>query len=59
MLIYNIYFTPKDILRIDFVEDTLKLINPLRVIEGIKNPILRRYISKEDSDLNESNPNFR
>jgi len=36
ILVYNIYFNTKDILKIDFVEDTLKLIKPTRLIEGIK-----------------------
>jgi len=34
--IYNIYFTKKDILKIDFVEDVFKLIKKPKIIEGIK-----------------------
>lgn len=34
--IYNIYFTKKDILKIDFVEDFFKLIKRLKVVDGIK-----------------------
>jgi len=36
MMVYNIYFTSNNILKIDFVEDTLGLINKPRIVEGIK-----------------------
>ena len=36
MLVYYIYFTPKDSLRIDFVEDVQEIIKPPRIVEGIK-----------------------
>lgn len=36
ILVYNIYFSPKDTLKIDFVEDSLKLIKPTKLIEGIR-----------------------
>lgn len=42
ILVYNICFGAKDTLKIDFVEDTLKLIKPTRLIEGI------RIVSLED-----------
>lgn len=42
MLIYHIHFTSQDILKVDFVEDTLGLIKPTKVIEGI------RVLSLED-----------
>ena len=35
MMIYNISLTKKQVLRIDFVEDYLKLIRPLNVVNGI------------------------
>jgi len=42
ILIYNIHFSPKDTLKIDFVEDALGLIKPTRTVEGI------RILSLED-----------
>lgn len=42
ILIYNVHFGPKDILKIDFVEDVLRLIKPTRIIDGI------RILSLED-----------
>lgn len=42
ILIYSIHFSPKDTLKIDFVEDTLGLIKPTRSVEGI------RILSLED-----------
>ncbi|MBU4311552.1 MAG: nucleotidyl transferase AbiEii/AbiGii toxin family protein [Candidatus Omnitrophica bacterium] len=42
ILVYNIHFSAKDVLKIDFVEDTLKLIKPARFVEGI------RILSLED-----------
>lgn len=42
ILIYNIHFSPKDTLKIDFVEDTLGLIKHTRIVEGI------RILSLED-----------
>lgn len=42
ILMYNIRFSQKDSLKIDFVEDALKLIKPTRAVEGI------RVLSLED-----------
>lgn len=42
ILIYNIHFSAKDTLKIDFVEDALGLIKPTRIVEGI------RILSLED-----------
>jgi len=42
ILVYNIHFSAKDVLKIDFVEDALKLIKPARFVEGI------RILSLED-----------
>ncbi|MBU1147787.1 MAG: nucleotidyl transferase AbiEii/AbiGii toxin family protein [Candidatus Omnitrophica bacterium] len=36
ILVYNIYFGSKDTLKVDFVEDTLKLIKPTKLIEGVR-----------------------
>ena len=35
MSVYNIAFTQKDILKIDFVEDVFKLIKPTKSVEGV------------------------
>jgi len=42
ILIYNVHFGPKDTLKIDFVEDALRLIKPTMTLEGI------RILSLED-----------
>lgn len=42
ILVYNIHFTAKDVLKIDFVEDMTELIKPTRLVEGI------RILSLED-----------
>lgn len=42
MLVYHIYFTSQNILKVDFVEDVLGLIKPTKIIEGI------RVLSLED-----------
>lgn len=42
ILIYNIYFKSGDILKIDFVEDTIELLKPTMTVEGI------RILSLED-----------
>lgn len=42
ILIYNIYFNPRDTLKIDFIEDTIKLLKPTMAVEGI------RILSLED-----------
>ncbi len=41
-LIYDVHFSPKDTLKIDFVEDTLDLKKPTKTVEGI------RVLSLED-----------
>lgn len=42
MLVYNIHFSAKDILKLDFVEDTAELLKPAKAVEGI------RILSLED-----------
>ncbi len=42
MLIYNIHFSSKDTLKIDFVEDVFELMKPTKTVEGI------RVLSLED-----------
>lgn len=36
MLVYHVYFGPTQILKIDFIEDTLLLLKPAKRVEGIK-----------------------
>ena len=35
MMVYNIYFTPKNVLKIDFVEDSVDLIKEPKKVDGI------------------------
>jgi hypothetical protein len=42
ILVYNIHFSPKDMLKLDFVEDTVELLKPAKTVEGI------RILSLED-----------
>jgi predicted nucleotidyltransferase component of viral defense system len=42
MLLYNIHFNRNDMLKIDFVEDLLRLIKPTKTVEGV------RILSLED-----------
>ena len=36
ILVYNAYFTKNNVLKIDFIEDTVKLVKPTKVVEGIR-----------------------
>ena len=36
MMVYQIYITPGDILRVDFVEDVLPLVKQPKIVEGVK-----------------------
>lgn len=42
ILVYNIHFSPKDTLKLDFVEDIIELLKPTKTMEGI------RILSLED-----------
>lgn len=36
ILVYNVYFSPKGILKLDFVEDVVELLKPAKTVEGIR-----------------------